>query len=59
MISLVRRGLLIVLAALALLAALAPAAGARPAGRVQAFLLTTSPDSLRDLKAHAGSVAVL
>ncbi len=55
MIPIVRRGLLCVLAALAVTAALAPAAGAR----VQAFLLTSSPDSLRDLRAHAGSIGVL
>jgi spore germination protein YaaH len=51
-------------AAAALLAcallALAPSALARsPAKRVQAYLLSSSPDSLRDLRAHSRSIGVL
>jgi spore germination protein len=49
-----RRVALACVLGLALLAA--PASGA---ARVQAYLLSSSPDSLRDLRAHAGSVSVL
>jgi spore germination protein YaaH len=42
------------------LSALAPSALARrPARRVQAYLLSSSPDSLRDLRAHSRSIGVL
>jgi spore germination protein YaaH len=40
-------------------AAQTSAATASGATRVQAYLLTSSPDSLRDLRAHAGSISVL
>jgi spore germination protein YaaH len=45
--------------ALACSAAQPAVATASGAGRVQAYLLTSSPDSLRDLRAHAGSISVL
>ncbi len=45
--------------AIALAAAQPSFAAARGTARVQAYLLTSSPDSLRDLRAHAGSISVL
>jgi len=48
-----------VAAVLACAVAQAPVAAASGATRVQAYLLTSSPDSLRDLRAHAGSISVL
>jgi spore germination protein len=45
--------------ALALVLLAAPAQAVAGPARVQAYLLTSSPDSLRDLRAHAGSVSVL
>jgi spore germination protein YaaH len=52
-----------VLAALALLCALPGAALAAQARshqpRLQAYLLSSAPDSLRDLRAHAGSIGVV
>jgi spore germination protein YaaH len=58
------RASLAVTAAAALLACalslLAPTALARsPARRVQAYLLSSAPDSLRDLRAHSRSIGVL
>ena len=58
------RASLAVFAAAALFACalspLAPAALARsPARRVQAYLLTSAPDSLRDLRAHSRSIGVV
>ena len=52
---------IVLVLALALgLAALPAVVGAAPSRkRVQAFLLTSSPDSLSDLEAHAGSVGVV
>ncbi len=42
------------------LSSLAPSALARsPARRVQAYLLSSAPDSLRDLRAHARSIGVV
>ncbi len=56
-----RRAWIVLVLALALsFAALPASAGAAPSRkRVQAFLLTSSPDSLRDLEAHAGSMGVV
>ena len=55
-----QRAWIVLVLALALSFAALPAAGAAPSRkRVQAFLLTSSPDSLRDLEAHAGSVGVV
>jgi spore germination protein YaaH len=56
-----RASLAVAAAALACaLSALAPAALARsPARRLQAYLLSSAPDSLRDLRAHARSIGVL
>ncbi len=44
---------------LALLALVPVTAGAASVKRLQAFLLTSAPDSLSDLEAHAGSVGVV
>jgi spore germination protein len=55
-----RHKLLIAIAALGLCACSGVATAAQGTGRpLQAYLLTSSPDSLRDLRAHARSISVL